>query len=618
MVVFCSNDYLGLSQRELLKEAPRAYGWGAGSSRLMAGTTAVHRNLERELASFLRTESALVFSSGSAANAGLLTAVTDPGTLVLSDELNHASVVDACRLSKARVRVYPHGDAAAAAAFYVIAHAIGKSALFLTAGVLTVLGTVLVALVYVGNPDGRISNVGWRMAGAVVIGLVLAQVASRITEYFTSTETTPVREIAESTQTGPATTILSGFSVGMESTVWAILIIAGVIWGAFVLGDGAAEALYFISLTGMGMLTTVGVIVSMDTYGPVSDNAQGIAEMSGEFSGRPAQVLTGLDAVGNSTKAITKGMAIATAVIAATSLFGSFREILIEETGRGLVAIEIVAAAGHDGIGAQHDAVRVSAAHGLHFRQRQPARMGRRQLAAQRCLVDICGVDGARLQPDLAQQALDRPLAPPATGHEPAQRWAHGDTHHQGGPLEWGAEGPAEQGDLPDPIGVRDRAPQHGEPTEGRADGGHLVELLARPPLNFAAGRYTDEVWPAPRWGAHFGPKALVVSHVTLSAGENFAYYFRKLGLGPIVGARTWGGLTGLNPVPGLVDGGAVNVPNAPFFDRGEWLIEGHGLEPDRAVEWDPARLDDPQLAEAVKAMLDAIATPRERPRKPQ
>ena len=84
----------------------------------------------------------------------------------------------------------------------------------------------------------------------------------------------------------------------------------------------------------MGMLTTVGVIVSMDTYGPVSDNAQGIAEMSGEFEGRPAQVLTGLDAVGNSTKAITKGMAIATAVIAATSLFGSFAEAVLLALGR--------------------------------------------------------------------------------------------------------------------------------------------------------------------------------------------------------------------------------------------------------------------------------------------
>jgi K(+)-stimulated pyrophosphate-energized sodium pump len=97
---------------------------------------------------------------------------------------------------------------------------------------------------------------------------------------------------------------------------------------AFFLGDGVAEALYFISLTGMGMLTTVGVIVSMDTYGPISDNAQGIAEMSGEFEGRPAEILGSLDAVGNSTKAITKGMAIATAVIAATSLFGSFEEAL--------------------------------------------------------------------------------------------------------------------------------------------------------------------------------------------------------------------------------------------------------------------------------------------------
>ena len=112
------------------------------------------------------------------------------------------------------------------------------------------------------------------------------------------------------------------------------LIISGAIISAFYLCDDVAEALYFISLTGMGMLTTVGVIVSMDTYGPVSDNAQGIAEMSGEFEGRPAQVLTGLDAVGNSTKAITKGMAIATAVIAATSLFGSFAEAVLLALGR--------------------------------------------------------------------------------------------------------------------------------------------------------------------------------------------------------------------------------------------------------------------------------------------
>src|SRR5207253_3675105 len=127
-------------------------------------------------------------------------------------------------------------------------------------------------------------------------------------------------------------TLLSGFSVGLESTVWSALIIAAAMVTAFFLGNGTAEQLYFISLTGMGMLTTVGVIVSMDTFGPISDNAQGIAEMSGEFEGRPAEILTGLDAIGNSTKAITKGMAIATAVIAATSLFGSF-EVALEGAG---------------------------------------------------------------------------------------------------------------------------------------------------------------------------------------------------------------------------------------------------------------------------------------------
>jgi K(+)-stimulated pyrophosphate-energized sodium pump len=167
-----------------------------------------------------------------------------------------------------------------------------------------------------------------RPAFAVILGLVLAGVIQVLTQYFTDTKFKPVQEIAEATETGPATTVLTGFSVGLESTVWALLTVAAVITSAALLATNPTEALYFIALSGMGMLTTVGVIVSMDTYGPVSDNAQGIAEMSGEFSGRPAQVLGNLDAVGNSTKAITKGIAIATAVIAATSLFGSFEEAL--------------------------------------------------------------------------------------------------------------------------------------------------------------------------------------------------------------------------------------------------------------------------------------------------
>ncbi|MGH2677747.1 MAG: sodium-translocating pyrophosphatase [Actinomycetota bacterium] len=190
---------------------------------------------------------------------------------------------------------------------------------FFLSAVLSAIGVYFAARLYVED---------LRPFWAVVIGLVLAGVISVLTEHFTSTRRKPVKEIAASAQTGPATTILSGFSVGLESTVYAILVIAVTVIGAFLLGDNTAERLYFISLVGMGMLTTVGVIVSMDTYGPVADNAQGIAEMSGEFEGRPAKILEGLDAVGNSTKAITKGMAIATAVIAATSLFGSFQEAL--------------------------------------------------------------------------------------------------------------------------------------------------------------------------------------------------------------------------------------------------------------------------------------------------
>ncbi len=193
---------------------------------------------------------------------------------------------------------------------------------FFLSAAASAIGVVFLAASYVGD---------LRVFWAVFIGLILASLIQILTEHFTSTTRKPVKEIAESSLTGPATVILSGFAVGLESTVWAILIIGGAVASAFYLGNTTAEALYFISLTGMGMLTTVGVIVSMDTYGPVSDNAHGIAEMSGGLGERADEIMTGLDAIGNTTKAITKGMAIATAVIAATSLFGSFQEALILE-----------------------------------------------------------------------------------------------------------------------------------------------------------------------------------------------------------------------------------------------------------------------------------------------
>ncbi len=162
--------------------------------------------------------------------------------------------------------------------------------------------------------------------GAVVIGLVLASAIQLLTGYFTETTRRPVREIADSSRTGAATVILSGISVGLESAVYSALLIGAAVYGAFLLGTGNPTiALFAVALAGTGLLTTVGVIVSMDTFGPVSDNAQGIAEMSGDIEGEAAQVLTRLDAVGNTTKAITKGIAIATAVLAATALFGAFR-----------------------------------------------------------------------------------------------------------------------------------------------------------------------------------------------------------------------------------------------------------------------------------------------------
>ncbi|GAA2656357.1 MULTISPECIES: sodium-translocating pyrophosphatase [Nonomuraea] len=162
--------------------------------------------------------------------------------------------------------------------------------------------------------------------GAVLIGLVLASAIQILTGYFTETTRRPVKEIGESSLTGPATVILAGISVGLESAVYSALIIGGAVYGAFLLGFGNVTiALFAVALAGTGLLTTVGVIVSMDTFGPVSDNAQGIAEMSGDVDGEGARVLTSLDAVGNTTKAITKGIAIATAVLAATALFGAFR-----------------------------------------------------------------------------------------------------------------------------------------------------------------------------------------------------------------------------------------------------------------------------------------------------
>ena len=206
---------------------------------------------------------------------------------------------------------------------------------FAVAGGITVVGVLILALAYVKNTGVNAAgksistNAGWKCFGAVLIGLVLAQVVSRLTEYYTGTHYGPVQEIAASARTGPATVVLSGTSSGLESSVFAIIAIAIALGAAVALGAGNIQMVfYLVALTGMGMLATTGVIVSEDTFGPVSDNAAGIAEMSGEFHGDAERIMVSLDAVGNTTKAVTKGFAIGSAVIASVALFASFIETI--------------------------------------------------------------------------------------------------------------------------------------------------------------------------------------------------------------------------------------------------------------------------------------------------
>jgi K(+)-stimulated pyrophosphate-energized sodium pump len=178
--------------------------------------------------------------------------------------------------------------------------------------------------------------------GAVVIGIVLAAIIQALTGYFTETGRRPVKDIGKTSLTGPATVILAGISVGFESAVYSAIVIAAGVYGAFLLGGGSIVlSLFAVALAGTGLLTTVGVIVAMDTFGPISDNAQGIAEMSGDIDEHGAQTLTELDAVGNTTKAITKGIAIATAVLAATALFGSYTDTMASALGKAGVTKSI-------------------------------------------------------------------------------------------------------------------------------------------------------------------------------------------------------------------------------------------------------------------------------------
>ena len=204
---------------------------------------------------------------------------------------------------------------------------------FLSSAAMSTAMFLAVAFFYMGDVNGG----WWRPFLTTAIGVLLAILIDRLTEYFTGSHGAPVRDIKKSADTGSATLILTGTSVGFESSVWSALVIAATIFGSILIYGGVSSdpveqftyVLYGVAMTGIGMLTLTGNNVAMDSFGPISDNAAGIGEMAwnkleDEETKKAQQIMADLDAVGNTTKAITKGIAIGSAVIAAVSLFGSF------------------------------------------------------------------------------------------------------------------------------------------------------------------------------------------------------------------------------------------------------------------------------------------------------
>jgi K(+)-stimulated pyrophosphate-energized sodium pump len=200
----------------------------------------------------------------------------------------------------------------------------------------SVVGFFVVNALYMRDP--RTDQIDWRFASCATLGIILAIVTLWLTNYFTHPEKGPTTETAVAARTGPATLILSGLAEGLESSVWALVVIALAIIGAMLLfRESLALQFYGIALTGLGLLTTTGFILAMDTYGPITDNAHGIFEMGGVHQEEASRTLSWMDAIGNTTKALTKGLAIATAVIAAVSLFRSF----IDEAHLGAVGVQV-------------------------------------------------------------------------------------------------------------------------------------------------------------------------------------------------------------------------------------------------------------------------------------
>jgi K(+)-stimulated pyrophosphate-energized sodium pump len=207
---------------------------------------------------------------------------------------------------------------------------------YMSSAAASIVGFFIVNYFYLTDP--RTGQPDWRFAITATLGIVLAVVTLWLTNHFTHPDRGPVIETAHSARTGPATLILSGLGAGLESSVWALVVIAVAIVGAMLIfHESEALQFYGIALTGLGLLTTTGFILAMDTYGPITDNAHGIFEMAGVHQEEASRTLSWMDAIGNTTKALTKGLAIATAVIAAVSLFRSF----IDEARLGSIGVQV-------------------------------------------------------------------------------------------------------------------------------------------------------------------------------------------------------------------------------------------------------------------------------------